>query len=250
MSQPIANPPLPRTFTVDLGEGPRELDIYSREGFEVLASLWTRSSWENRVSYEVTWLGFPVIQMPEDLVMMQELLHKVRPDVLVETGTAHGGSAIFAASIFELLGKGRVISVDVDIRKYNRLAIQSDPMARRIELIEASSIELSTVQTVCSRIRPGEQVLVALDSNHTYEHVKEELRLYAPLVTADSYLVVYDGVMALLSDAPRGKPEWEQDNPVVAVREFLEMNEQFVEDLYYNRMRVTHCPGGFLRRLS
>lgn len=241
---------LPRTFSIDLPEGRRELDIYTREGFEVLANLWTRSSWENRLSYEVTWLGFPIIQMPEDLLLMQELIHKVRPDVLIETGTAHGGSAIFYASLFELLGKGRVISIDVEIRKYNSLAIQSDPMSKRIQLVESGSTEPATLEKVRSLVRPSETVMVCLDSKHTCDHVLDELRLYAPFVTPNSYLVVFDGVMELLTDAPRGNPEWATDNPQQAVRQFLAETPEFVEDAYYQRLKVTHCQGGFLKRLS
>jgi cephalosporin hydroxylase len=233
----------------DPGRGSvQSVDIYSAEGLELLTRLWVKSAWHHRLSYEVTWLGFPVIQMAEDLIMMQELIHKVRPDVLIETGTAHGGSAIFYASLFQLLGHGCVLSVDVEIRTYNRLAILSDPLSRRIQLIEGSSISPETLDAVRSAIRPGASVMVVLDSNHTRDHVREELRLYAPLVTPDSYLVVFDGIMEALADAPCGNATWASDNPSAAVREFLAAHEEFVPDPYYNRLRVTHCPDGFLKR--
>lgn len=228
--------------------GEREVDIYSEEGFRVLAHLWTRSNWHNRLSYEVTWLGIPIIQLPEDMAVMQELIWKVRPDVIVESGIAHGGALVLYASILELLGRGRVIGVDVEIRKYNRLAIESHPLSHRIHLIEGDSVAQSTVDEVKERITPDDRVLVVLDSNHTREHVSAELELYSQLVTPDSYLVVFDGVMAMLTDAPDGSPKWREDNPIEAVSDFLAEHRDFEVDLSYNRLRVTYCPGGFLRR--
>ena len=230
--------------------GEREVDIYSREGFEVLSQLWTRSNWQNRLSYEVTWLGIPIIQLPEDMVVMQELIWKVRPDVIVESGVAHGGALVLYASILELLGRGRVIGIDVEIRKYNRLAIEAHPLSHRIQLIEGDSLAEETVEAVRSRIRPGERVMVALDSNHTREHVSGELERYAPLVTPASYLVVFDAVMALVSDAPSAGEGWDADNPLEAVREFLAGNGDFEVDRSYERLAVTYCQGGFLRRVD
>ena len=178
-SDPPAMTNLPRPSADEFGPlvrvttptGEREVNIYSEEGFRVLSQLWTRSNWHNRLSYEVTWLGIPIIQLPEDMVVMQELIWKVRPDVIVESGVAHGGALVLYASILELLGRGRVIGVDVEIRKYNRLAIEAHPLSHRIELIEGDSLADETVRAVRSRIRPGERVLVALDSAHTREHV-------------------------------------------------------------------------------
>src|SRR3954454_209037 len=178
-------------FRVKTPVGERQLDAYSEEGFEALSELWTRSGWQRRVSYEVTWLGIPNIQLPEDILMMQELLWKVRPTVVVESGVAHGGALVLYASILELLGRGTVIGVDIEIRKYNRLAIEAHPMSHRIHLIEGDSLADETVAEVRSHIRPGDRVLVALDSNHTREHVRGELERYAPLVTPNSYLVVF-----------------------------------------------------------
>ena len=239
--------PAPR-IQVMLPDGPCEVDIYSPEGYALLANLWTRAGWQQKASYEVTWLGVPIIQMPEDMVMMQELIWKLRPDVIIESGVAHGGSVILYASIQELLGKGRVIGIDVEIRKFNRLAMQSHPMSKRLTLIEGSSVDPATVTRVQSLIRPGESVLVALDSNHSAAHVGQELALYAPMVTAGSYLVVFDGVMQILPDAPLGSPTWDRDNPWQAVQDFLRTCHDFEVDPYYNRLRVTYCPGGFLYR--
>jgi len=236
------------TITVHGPEGSRELDIYSEEGFVALANLFTRSGWQRRISYEPTWLGIPIIQTPEDMVMMQELIWKVRPDVVIECGVAHGGALVMYASILDLIGKGHVIGVDVEIRKYNRLALQSHPMSKRFTLVEGSSVDEATLQQVRDLIHPDDTVLVALDSNHTAEHVARELEMYAPLVTPDSYMVVFDGVMQVLTDAPGGSPTWDKDNPWHAIQSFLESNEEFEIDPYYNRLKVTHCPGGFLKR--
>jgi cephalosporin hydroxylase len=236
------------TVRVQTADGPRDIDIYTPEGFEVLSQLWTRSGWQRKLSYELTWAGIPIIQMPEDILMMQELIWRVRPDVIVESGVAHGGALVLYASMLELLGKGRVIGVDVEIRKYNRLAITSHPLSHRITLIEGDSVADETVASVRSLIRPGDRVMVALDSNHTKAHVSAELERYAPLVTPGSYCVVFDGVMTLVSDAPAGKPEWDQDNPLEAVREFLATTDDFDVDRYFNRLSVTYCQSGFLRR--
>jgi cephalosporin hydroxylase len=237
--------PLVRVMTPT---GEREVNIYSEEGFRVLSQLWTRSNWHNRLSYEVTCLGIPIIQLPEDMVVMQELIWKVRPDVIVESGVAHGGALVLYASILELLGRGRVIGVDVEIRKYNRLAIEAHPLSHRIELIEGDSLADETVGAVRARIRPGDRVLVALDSAHSREHVLGELRRYAPLVTPNSYVVVFDAVMALVADAPAAGEGWDHDNPLEAVREFLDGNDDFEVDRSYERLAVTYCTGGFLRR--
>jgi cephalosporin hydroxylase len=173
--QPPSAAEFGRVVRVTTPEGERDVDIYTREGFEVLSRLWTRSNWENRLSYEVSWLGIPIIQLPEDMVVMQELLWKVRPDVIVESGVAHGGALVLYASILELLGRGRVIGVDIEIRKYNRLAIEAHPLSHRIHLIEGDSLADETVEAVRSMIRPGERVMVALDSAHSRDHVLGEL---------------------------------------------------------------------------
>lgn len=237
-----------RMFEIRTATGRRKIDIYSKEGYELLARLWTRAGWEQKSSYNVTWLGIPIIQLPEDILVLQELIYKIRPDWIIETGTAHGGAAVFYASLLELLGRGHVISVDVEIRKYNRLAIQSHPMSRRITLIESPSTAPKTMAAIRKRVKPKDSVLVMLDSKHTKAHVRRELELYSKWVTPGSYIVVFDGVMEWVADAPRGKPEWKRDNPTAAIRSFLKSHPQFVVDPDYNRLSVTYCPGGFLKR--
>ncbi len=226
----------------------QEVDIYTPEGLKVLSDLWLKVSCHNRLMYEPTWMGIPIIQFPDDILMMQELIWKVRPDVIVETGLAHGGSAIFHSSLLELLGKGRVIGIDVEIRKYNAVAIQSHPMSKRITLIEKSSTDPEVIRQLRTLISPNEKVLVVLDSNHSYAHVKKEIELYSQFVSDDSYLVVMDGAQELVAEIPNGKPEWKDDNPLRAIREFLETQNDWEEDPYYNRMQVTSNPRGYLKR--
>lgn len=237
-----------RLIKIKTAEGEREVDIYSEEGFRVLANLWTRSGWERKISYEITWLGIPIIQLPEDMVIVQELIWREQPDVIVECGVAHGGSLVLYSSLLELIGKGRVIGVDIEIRKHNRLAIESHSMSKRVSMIEASSIDPGTVQQVRQMISSNESVMVMLDSNHSRQHVSQELELYSDLVTPGSYLIVFDGVMPLLADAPRGSADWEDDNPASAVRDFLIAHPEFKQDHDPERLQVTYCQGGFLRR--
>jgi len=245
-----AETPLGRHIQVETSDGPRTFDIYTEEGFKALAELWTRSGWERKLSYEVTWLGIPIIQLPEDILILQELVWKLAPDVVIESGVAHGGALILYASILEMLRRGRVIGVDVEIRKYNRLAIESHPLSDRITLIEGSSTDPEIVEQVRSLIAPGDRVMVLLDSDHSAAHVSRELELYAPLVSPGSYLVVFDSVMSLVSDAPRGRPDWASDNPITAVDAFLTGHPEFSADPAYERLAVTYCRGGFLRRVG
>ncbi len=228
----------------------KTIDLYSQEGVEIVASLWLKLCCQYRLMYEPSWLGIPIIQLPTDIVMMQELIWKIRPDVIVECGLAHGGSAIFYASICELMGKGLVIGVDVEVRQHNRVAIQSHPMSKRIEIIEGSSVEPSTVDLVKKKLSGARTVMVVLDSNHSYAHVWQELNLYYEIVTPDSYLVVMDGAQAHVWDVPRGKREWKDDHPLQAIHDFLQEHPEFQLDPYYTRMQVTCSPDGFLRRLN
>jgi cephalosporin hydroxylase len=239
---------LPKLTLTAEGES-RSVNLYSPEALELLGHLWVKVAAEYRVMYEPKWMGIPIIQFPEDILMMQELLWKVRPDWLVECGVAHGGSALFYASMFELLGNGRVLGVDIEIREHNRKAIDAHPLSGRIELIEGNSIDASVASEVQARVSGAKSVMVVLDSNHSRDHVLREMELYCGLVTPGSYLVAMDGAQAHVWDIPRGKKEWREDNPLVAIREFLAVHPEFKSDPHYTRMHITSNPEGYLRRI-
>lgn len=238
----------PRTVTFTEGETSTTVDLYSEEGVRLISQLWMKQSIEYRRMYEPSWLGIPIIQLPEDMVQMQELLWRLRPDVVVETGVAHGGSLVLTASVLELLGHGRVLGVDVEIRKHNRVALDAHPLRHRITLYEGSSVAAETVARVEDFCRGARRVLVVLDSNHSTEHVLDEMRLYHRFVTPGSYLVAMDGAQAWAWDLPRGKPEWRDDNPLTAIHRFLPDHPEFEIDPHYTRMGITSSPDGFLRR--
>lgn len=203
-----------------------------------------------RYSYNFTWFGRPIIQIPEDIVMMQELILSVRPDLIVETGVAHGGSLLLSASMLQLLGEGEVVGVDVEIRAHNRRAVEEHPLGGRIRLIEASSTSDDAIAEV-RRIAHGRRtVLVLLDSDHTHAHVLRELELYAPLVTPGSYIVVFDtGIEDLPEGTFPGKPWGKGNNPKTAVWEFLARNGDFVVDKSIEkRLMHTVAPDGYLKR--
>jgi cephalosporin hydroxylase len=235
-----------KTRIVD--ENGDDIDLYSEEGYDRVAELWTKATVHNKLMYEPSWLGIPIIQYPGDIMMMQELIWKVRPDVIVETGFAHGGSAIFYSSMLELLGRGKVISVEIEIRKYNEVAVNGHPMSKRMEQVVGSSIDPDVVLQVKDLIGEGRKVLVTLDSNHSHDHVLRELELYSPLVSDDSYIVAMDGLQRYVHDIPRGKPEWRQDNPHTALHDFIEKNPEWGIDPHYNRLKITSNPDAFLRR--
>lgn len=236
--------------TVTSGRNTKTVNLYSAEGLDVVSRLWIKAYVQAKLTHDVTWMGIPIIQFPEDICMMQELIWKVRPDVIVECGVAHGGSLVFYASLLELLGKGRVIGVDVEIRPYNRTMINNHMMAPRIELIEGSSVDSRIVKEVQKRIQGERKVMVILDSNHSAEHVAKELKFYSDLVTPGSYLVAMDGAQAWVWDIPIGKMEWKQNNPLIAIEAFAARDKRFIIDEHYNRLKVTSNPKGFLRRLT
>lgn len=216
----------------------------------MLSNLWIKVAAEYRLMYEPTWLGRPIIQFPTDIVVMQELLWRVRPDVVVETGVAHGGSLMLSASILELIGKGKVIGVDIEIRPHNREAIEAHSLKHRIDLIEGSSIADDIFAKVRHASSGAERVVVFLDSNHTEAHVLRELELYSSLVRPGGYLVAHDGAQGWAWDIPRAKPEWKDDHPLNAIKKFLAVHPEFQVDPHWNRFGITCSPDGFLRRLS
>jgi len=225
-----------------------EVDLYSEEGRDLVAALWMKLATEFRLMYEPTWLGIPIIQLPADIVAMQELIWRLRPDFVIETGVAHGGSAILYASVLELIGHGQVIGVDIEIRAHNRAAIERHPLAARIQLVEGSSTDRATFEQVRRRCGVGSNMLVVLDSNHTTEHVRREMEMYSGLVPPGGYLVTMDAAQAYVSDIPRGKAEWRNDNPLHAIRDFLDSHPEFEVDPHFTRFLVTSSPEGFLRR--
>ena len=231
--------------------------LYSREAFELLSHEWLRLGWNQKYTYTFSWLGRPIIQLPEDLIRVQEVIYRLKPDVIIETGVAHGGTLVFYATLCKAIGRGRVIGIDVDIRAHNRAAIENHELASYITLVTGDSIAPDTVARVHSLVGSTEQVLVILDSNHTKGHVSAELEAYHDLVTPGSYVVATDGFMQFLADVPRGVDSWTRDHPSAAAAEFAARHPEFVleqppwpfneSELSAN---VTHWPGAWLRRAA
>jgi cephalosporin hydroxylase len=211
------------------------------------AADFMRKSIAHRYSYNFSWLGVPIIQYPQDVIALQELVWADRPDLIIETGVAHGGSAVFFASMLELLGGGTVVAIDIDIRPHNRAAIESHPLAKRIVLVEGSSTDAGVVATVADRAREARRVMVVLDSNHTHEHVARELDLYSPFVKRGGHLVVLDTIVERLP-APADRPWRPGNSPGSAVIAFLAKNDRFVVDAEVSdKLLITVAPGGYLR---
>lgn len=217
--------------------------------FRKLSRKWAVASLAYHYPRHFRWLGRPILQFPQDIIAMQELIWKVCPEVIIETGVARGGSLIFYASILELLGgHGEVIGIEIALRKHNRLALRKHPLSKKIRIIGGSSTDPQVVRNV--RERAGrKKVMVVLDSNHTHAHVLEELNLYNELVRKGSYLIASD---TYLEDfPPRAFPNrpWDKgNNPGTAVKEFLKTNRRFVNDTEVtNKLGITACPNGYLR---
>ena len=233
---------------------------------QALSRIWLREITRHKYAYNFSWLGRPLIQFPQDMAALQELVWKTRPDLIVEAGIAHGGSLIMSASLLAMLDycdaveagtvldpratHRRVLGIDIDIRSHNRAAIEAHPLAHRIDMIEGSSVAPETVARVRGIAARYQRVLVLLDSNHTHDHVLAELEAYAPLVSKDSYCVVYD---TLIEDLPAGmypdRPWDVGNNPKTAVREFLSRNHDFeVDGDIEAKLLITVAPSGYLRR--
>lgn len=232
-----------------------QIPLFSKQSFEIISQLWLKVGWNEKYQYTFSWMGRPIIQLPEDMIRVQEVIYRIKPDVIIETGVAHGGSLIFYASLSKAMGKGRVIGVDIEIRSHNRKAIESHELFSYITLIEGSSINPVIVQQVKSRIKEGETVMIFLDSNHTKQHVLAELEAYHGFVTSGSYIVATDGSMKDLYDVPRGNAAWVYDHPTAAAAEFVQTHQDFVieQPMWpFNESQlnenVTHWPGAWLRR--
>lgn len=247
-----------RTLSITHDSGAREsLELYSRRGFELLSDAWLKVGWNQKYTYTFAWMGRPIIQLPDDMIRTQEIVYRVKPTLIIETGIAHGGSLVYSASLLKLLGGGRVVGVDIDIRPHNRAAIEAHEFSPMITMIQGSSVDQAIVDKVAAHVRPDDRVLIFLDSNHSYDHVLAELKAYARFVTPGSYIVATDGCMQDVFDTPRGKPEWVRDNPQQAARDFVAANKNFVieqpawpfneSDL---QRSITHWPGAWIRRVE
>lgn len=239
------------------GENKKSYNLSDPEAFEILSKVWLRSGWDNKYVYTFSWMGRPIIQLPEDMIRIQEILHIVKPDVIIETGVAHGGSLIFYASLCKAIEKGKVIGIDIEIRPHNRKAIEDHPLFSYINLIEGSSTDLAIVKQVKNMIKPTDTVIVLLDSNHTKSHVLNELNAYAPMITKGSYIVAMDGIMEEVIGAPRTNPDWAWNNPKQAALEFVKSNPDFeIEEptFVFNesllKNHVTYWPSGYIKRIS
>jgi len=214
-----------------------------------------------KYSYNFSWLGQPIIQYPQDIIALQEIIWSVQPDLIIETGIAHGGSLIFSAGMMELLDichatdrdliSRKVIGIDIDLREHNRIALDAHPLRDRMVILEGSSISPGIIEKVHSVAQLHERILVCLDSNHAHEHVLTELNAYAPLVTIGSYCVVFD---TLIEDLPPGSfPDrpWDKgDNPKTAVRDFLNEHANFeIDTSMDSKLMISAAPGGYLKRV-
>lgn len=243
------------SWTITLDDG-RTLSWFDDEGFRLLSDAWLAASWQRKYSYQFRWFGRPIIQLPQDIVLMQDLIVRLRPTLIIETGIAHGGSAVLHASLLSMIhggqrnGRPHVVAVDIEIRPHNRAALEEHPLKPMMTLIEGSSTDPRTVAAVRATMRPDDRVLVVLDSNHLADHVLAELEAYAPLVSPGSAIVVMDGVMRDLAALPNASPAWRTDNPITAMNRFLASppGREFTVDQSYDGYAHTHSPQGVLLR--
>lgn len=229
--------------------------LASAEAFDLISAAWLRCGWDTKYVYGFSWMGRPIIQLPEDMFRIQEVIYNLKPDVIIETGVAHGGSLIFYAGLCKAMEQGRVVGIDIEIRKHNRSAIEAHELFPWISLIEGSSTAPSTIEQVKQHIKPGEKVLILLDSNHLKDHVSQELELYAPLVSTGSYIVACDGIMQQVTGGERTQSDWVWNNPLTAMTEFLSRHPEFTQEepaWPFNEgivtNRVTYWPKAFLRK--
>ncbi len=221
------------------------------------AKLFMQQSNKDKYSYNFSWLGRPIIQYPQDIIAMQEIIWNVKPDLIIETGIAHGGSLIFSASMLALLEisgfikKGQVLGIDIDIREHNKVEIEKHPLQNKIKMVQGSSIDQSIVKQVHDFAKNYSKILVVFDSNHTHEHVLKELNSYASLTSLGSYCVVFD---TIIEDLPAemfpDRPWGIGNNPKTAVWEFLKTHPEFeIDKSIPNKLQVTVAPDGFLKRI-
>ncbi len=245
-----------QTLTTEEGPSRRSHGLYTKESFELLSREWLRVGWSLRQYFTFSWFGRPVVQLPEDLIRLQEVIYQIRPDVIIETGVYRGGSLMFLATLCKATERGRVIGIDLKVPDEERHRIESHQLAPLITLIEGDSVSPDVVQQVAGQISDSDTVLVILDSNHTKAHVLAELQQYAPLVTTGSYIVATDGVMKDLASIPGGELQWATDNPAAAAEEFAAEHPEFESGqpawLFHDSElseNVTYWPKGWLRRV-
>ncbi|MGI0062632.1 MAG: cephalosporin hydroxylase family protein [Nitrosotalea sp.] len=235
-------------FEKEKQENIRKLGMNDK--LQIESKKWLEEVSKFKYSYNFTWLGRPIIQFPQDMIALQEIIWNVKPDLIIETGIARGGSLIFYASLLELIGEnGKVLGIDIDIREHNKIEIERHPMHKRITMIQGSSIDENTANTVRSYAKDKKRILVLLDSNHTHEHVLKEMHLYSPLVTKNSYMIVCDTSLEDMSeDFFTDRPWGKGNNPKTAVREFLKNDDRFVIDNEIeNKLLITEHPSGYLK---
>jgi cephalosporin hydroxylase len=237
-----------------IDERKQRIESYgSNEQLKAAAGQFNVESNKAQYSYNFSWMGRPIIQYPQDMIAMQEIIWDIKPDLIIETGIAHGGSLIYYASLLELIGHGEVLGIDIDIRAHNKAEIEKHAMFKRIQMIQGSSIEEGTINKVKEYAKDKQRILVCLDSNHTHEHVLQELEAYAPLVSVDSYIVVFD---TIVEDLPEGyfaqkRPWGVSNNPKTAVDAFLQANNHFVIDNHIdNKLLISVAPAGYLKRIK
>lgn len=221
------------------------------QALQAAAKAFNETSNIAQYSYNFSWMGRPIIQYPQDIVAMQEIIWDLKPDLIIETGIAHGGSLVFYASLLELIGHGEVLGIDIDIRRHNRAELEKHPMFKRIKMIEGSSIADDTFSQVQQAAAGKKKILVSLDSNHTHEHVLRELELYSTLVTTGSYLVVFDTIVEDLPEGYLKRPWGVGNNPKTAVHAFLAANDAFVIDKDMdNKLLLSVAPDGYLKKIK
>jgi cephalosporin hydroxylase len=235
------------------------IDVIGRdESLKSTAQAFMQASISPKYSYNFSWMGRPIIQYPQDIIAMQEIIWEVKPDLIIETGIAHGGSLIFFASMLELIAAcdgvegGEVLGIDIEIRPHNRKAIEEHPMYKRISMIEGSSIAPEVIAQVIEKAKGKKRILVCLDSNHTHEHVLAELEAYAPLTSVGSYCVVFDTLIEdMQENAYPDRPWGKGDNPKTAVWEWLKTHPEFeINKSIHQKLLITVAPDGYLKRVA
>jgi len=223
---------------------------YSDEGYDLVRELWLRIGWNKNVYYRFSWANNALQQIPDDVLMVQQVIWNVKPDLIIECGTFAGGFSVFLASVLESIGFGSVLSVDIDHSNVNRELVAAVPYSGRIKFFESDSVAEPALAEARKHVARAQRVLVILDSDHSYQHVLDELRCYGKFVTPKSYMIVMDGAMTQFALTPRGEDDWVHDNPHRAVMDYLKEDDSFQIDETFNSFPLTHAPDGYLQKLG